>query len=417
MSYGIEVFDSSGRTVFNSTHPTELTIWSGEITTATQASAYGGGGVSDHKPIPDYCFGFDNAVFGTTVTRATLASTPTPTTPAAGWYGGINYTGTLKDYQIIMPYVSAADQAARQYSRLKYGYLFSYFESGQVYAIHSQGYTFDYQYAYTVWNMSSDVSTINSTVLNTEVTPVTTKDTTPTIWVRPKSSSFQGQFGTMVGDFVRGYGLISLAASSPRYTVPVSTTATDNLRYNRGLMMFTDQTGSNIFEVKLTVPASDWGTALSSRTLKYDAGGASTYALESYTAGGFQHHSASTAEQWTTFSTLTRPAKVYSAVGLVPHSSSGNTSTTMINVANNSTYDTNKNYCRMNGSAVFKNYSTGSLKHAYTYQYQWWANRSIASVWKKYNYVGVGNTHSPNILFDTYGSKQLYAIAEFGEPK
>jgi len=417
MSYGAEVFDSSGRTVFNTTHPCELTIWSGEITTATQsAGSYGGGGggVSPHKPLPDYCFGFDNAVLGTTVTRATLASVPTATTPAAGWTASPGFTGTLADNQLIMPYVSAADYVAGPGSKLVYGYLLSYFVSGQTYGIHFQGYTFDYQYAYTVWTMRTDVSTINSTVLNTSVTPITTKDTAPTVWIRPKSSSYQGAFGMLLGDYERAYGFSS-------YTVPYPTVSLDNMYYNRGLVMFTDQTGSNIFEVKLTVPASDWGTVLSSRTLKFAAGGSTTHGLESYTAGGFQHHTASTAEQWTTFSTRTRPAKIYSAVGLVPRTTISAATTTMINVAANSTYDTDKNYCRMNGAATVVNLPTTvagtSGTHCYTYQYQWTANYSISASWKMYQFQGTGTIHSPTILFDTYGSKQLYAIADFGEPK
>ena len=425
MSYGVEVFDSSGRTVFNSTHPTELTLWSGEITTATQAGPTaalyggGGGGVSPHKPLPDYCFGSDNTVFATAVTRATLASAPSATTPAAGWTGSSGFTGTLADNEVLMDFISDADNTARVGARMIYNYVgISYFISALVYGRHWRVvnglYESDNQYAYVKWSMTTDLSSINSTVLNTSISNVTTKDVSPTIWVRPKSSSYQGRFGILFGDAGRSFG-------STSYAVPLATSALDNLQYNRGIMILTDQSGSNVFEVKVTVPASDWGTALSTRTLKYAAGSANTYGIESYTDDSFQHHSASTAESWTTYSSLTRPAKVYSAVGLVPETSITTASTTMINVANNSTYDTNKNYCRMNGSAGVVNFTTTvsgvSGYHAYTYMYQWWANRSIAAQWKMYPYQGNGTIHTPTIIFDTYGSKQLYAIADFGEPK
>jgi hypothetical protein len=94
----------------------------------------------------------------------------------------------------------------------------------------------------------------------------------------------------------------------------------------------------------------------------------------------------------------------------------------MINVASGSAANDNKYYCRMTGTSKVANKAyydgTYSTIATYTHMYQWDANYDIEAQWRRIYYVGVGVNHYPTSVYGrhTYGNKQLFAIADFGEP-
>jgi hypothetical protein len=435
MSYGAEVIDSAGRTIFDSEHAAETIIYRVLTTTSTNLSNasnssgnnYSGG----HSPVvnlPDTLFGWDNHLaYPTPFYRTNYSSVPQVTAPSGSSVNYNHYSSLDLTGRVIMPYNSGWDnlvgariiygqsgQIVASYFAKMYTSDLGYFRGSAIAGIITNDSTGveDYSQAYVVWEMRGNVSAMSNTSGSRYIQYVSTKKVTPTIWVRPTSNSFQGTFSTLSGrdGSFQNHEEVSAYDHTEHEWTNLPTTS---FRYDEAVMIFTDQVGTHQFEIVVTVSCNDWGTATNSS--KYAAGGSTTHGLEVYTEGGQKHHVSSTPEQWITYTTLSRPAKVYSTKGLGPAAINTFPAHTMINTS--AALTPNKNYCRMNGTARGELYQVGGTFSGYTYK--WFSNHRIKCKWKALSFYGLASgtyvQSTPLAFAGTYHNEQMFAIADFGE--
>lgn len=211
----------------------------------------------------------------------------------------------------------------------------------------------------------------------------------PTIYARPVSSSYSGEFCLQVDS----------GGSDP------------SDRYNNRVRILDKASGSNTFEIVIAMPAKDWGGITGT---KAHQSGTSSYGCEAYTAGGQKFHSASTAGQFLTYSSLGRPSKVSLAKGVAAGGNS--VSTTSLGSL---TTSTTKRYCRMTGTQYGSVEYVSGVSSEYRQHYSWASNNSVSLKW-----TNIATATSPSHLFysgratifgDNYGGgKHLFVIADFG---
>ena len=211
---------------------------------------------------------------------------------------------------------------------------------------------------------------------------------TPSIYARPLSSSYAGDFCMQVdsGGSVSGD------------------------RYNRRVRILDKASGSNTFEVVVAMPAKDWGGIAGS---KAHQSGSSSYGCEAYSAGGQKFHVDSTAGQFVTYSSLGRPSKVLLAKG-VDHGSNSVSTTSLGSL----TTSTTKRYCRMTGTQYGHIEYVSGVSSEYRQHYSWASNNSVGLKWTTIA-TATAPAHAfysgrATIVLDNYDGKQLFAIADFG---
>jgi len=360
MAYGIEVFDSNGKTVFNTENYVEMIAYKATVVDGAWLL------------IPGWCYGQNQDVAGSSSSITNIAVS---TMTASG--GG--YTN---NFEIAFP-TSAGNLVGRKWDQYMVGSQFLISIRGTYY---NNGGT-----AYYIYNTTRDVSALRTSTAGRTVIPYTYYEHIPTIYARPQSSSYSGDFVLETGE----------ATTSEMVS-------TD--RYNRKIRILDKASGTNTFEILVAMPAKDWGGITGT---KAHQAGTATYGLEALTAGGQQFHSGSTAGQFTTYNSLGRPSKVLLAKG-VDHGSNSVSTTSLGSLTTSST----KRYCRMTGTQYGHNeYVSGSTKE-YRQHYSWASNNSISLKWTNIatatNPAHIFYSGLSTIVFDNYDGKQLFAIADFG---
>jgi len=367
MTYGIEVLDANNKTIFNSSNPTELVVWSDCVLGNT------------HIDIPDYCYGWDTTVAGSTTTATNTAGIPF----VIG--AGVNFSAWSNVYQMIFPFNALADYTGGVLSLNTGDVFFDHTEYERypiVYGVVNGNYT----NAYVVWKMNKDVSAIRGTAASRSITLNTTHQVFPSLYARPVSP---------------GTTPVVFALVDTKPTAPSSSS-----RYNRGVTI-ADRNGgtSNTFEVVVAIPSKDWGGVSASRTSKYTSGSAD-HGLEAYTDSIYQHHSASTVGQFVTYSTRSRPTKFSASapiyVKAVDQLTASNMTPFPILTAATTPYN---RYCRMNPTRHYVQSSSAQ----YTYQYDWRSNYDIRLHWNT-----IAGSAGAIFTADTYTSQLLYGIVDFG---
>jgi len=378
MAYGIELLDVNGKTIFNSNNPTELVVW--------KAAASGG----VHLAIPDYCYGWDTTVSGSTTTATNTAGIPAT---VAGATENLTYWSSV--YDIAFPWNPLADYTGAVLSLNTGNVYFEHVQSEilpKIYGVVGS----DYSNAYVVWRMSKDVSGIRGTAASRSITLNTTHEVFPSIYARPRNPS------------------VTPVIFGMRDTKPSTPNASS--RYNRGITILDrNGAGSNTFDIVVAIPAKDWGGVLSSRTSKYKSGSTS-YGLEAYTPNTQYHHSASTVGQFLTYSTLSRPTKFSASATLYARGSDWRTARNITPfprlTSSTAPYD---RYCRMNptrhhkGEVIIQG-QANPYTRMFTYQYDWRSNYDIRLRWDSI-LPGVNNFAD---FSTSYTSQQLYGIVDFG---
>ena len=236
MTYGIQVDDFQGRTIFNSNNPVQMVVRTGQLTTAQQFDStygHGGGGVSDAIVIPDYCFGQANAVQHGSVqmvtTKAALPAAPStaqigsgdlgamvyyPRSPAevyggpptvfgplffeySSFYSPPTTTGSGGGFLdvdcIITPYNAGQLTSLVNRKATWSTWHTAYFWWPHVFnVIKYSNVTYNYNYAYTVWKMKAGVNCTSARVNVTNKIAAQQErmfEVTPEIWVRPASNN------------------------------------------------------------------------------------------------------------------------------------------------------------------------------------------------------------------------------------
>jgi len=241
MAYGVEVFDSAGKTIFNSNNPCQLVVHEGSATTYRQKGQNfggGGGGVSQHIIIPDWVLGKDNAVnFPIISNHQFYGFRPGNVSVPSGWtristgalpyfnslgFGNIQNTGAFAPHhghsngnatcafsafkvdEVLCKYNALIDSNSRVLTSNGFvEHFFWYPVHYNVLRRNSDGFL-NYSQAYTVWRMAGGQSSkaAVSTTTQRDVTANATKQVRPEIWLRPRNLGDTGsgeQFGCVFG--------------------------------------------------------------------------------------------------------------------------------------------------------------------------------------------------------------------------
>jgi hypothetical protein len=373
MTYGIEILNKEGGTVFNSTNYVELGIHTGTV------NSYVSGGSGMKFDIPDYCFGFDQMVVTGTFSAQRFTSFDWA---SSGWPDSAialyitNMPGQLSTLQSIN--YGASDNVSNII-----GFDATTYDDG----------TGAY---YKIIQTSQDMTGIRNTAGSSTLSTMEWKRYEPSIYIRPTSSSYSGKFWAIMRNHTSYVGL------------PTSDyDQADAL--NVYLEIHDSVSGSNQFEVMIAQPADVWGGVSGT---KAHTAGTSTYGLHSRTEGGQKHTPSGDDVQFTTFDSRGRPSKILLT------RKAGLPFEQVTNLALGSLATSNtKRWCRMNGTSLYLHDHTNGFGSSSTYWhwlYKWDSNSSISVQLNNDTGQDYYATLPIYPFQDTLTSQQFFAVADFG---
>jgi hypothetical protein len=247
MSYGMEVLDSNGKTVFNSTDFVEL---------GSHYAIISGG---DTVPIPDWCKGGDASYQTGTYSRTNTNS---------WFYESWETTSLHFPYDTSKTTPSVNDEM----THLGVVYTVTSVNIANVVYDFNTG-TFDYSNA--VWRVFFDKSTVSFRNTNAvrSFAKVEKYIARPVVYARPLSATYSGSFQIFNG-VLKDYA-----------------------------------SGTNSFEIIIANSAEEWGSIDETRTTHYLSGSA-VYGVRGLTANTERYTPNSPVTSFVTYDTRTRPVKV-----------------------------------------------------------------------------------------------------------
>jgi|TARA_R110002153_G_scaffold34049_1_gene102209 hypothetical protein len=376
MSYGIEVFNSAGETVFNSTNYIQLASATFTVVgTDLNAVPSGTGFVS----IPDYCFGDDQSGYfssgtdhqGYVISESAYSSVNQMALKIVATnfvFNGVTY---------LVP--NAAPAVTDKLNQYMYGHLVTAVGANQSLTNGPWDHVAsDFTNAYRIITLDGSVSSLRTSTGTRNLQPLSTYNARPVIYARPLSSSYVGQFG------LRMYGSDGVVGRK---------------------LAIVDYTGNNnTFEVIIGNSAEEFGSITNSA--KYQAG-ASPYGLQAFTANDQKYTINHPVSQFTTYDSATMPAQVILADGY----SGGTAGTASTYSLGSLSTSSTKRWCRMNATTRGKSFISGSTPyHYWRGVYKWNSNNNILINWVEAESAGNGTT----VVFSNYGTELPYAVVEFG---
>ena len=384
MSYGIEVFNSSGETVFDSTHPIQLAAYNSTVVgTDINVTATG----SSLITLPDYLFGDDQHLFlgagndwdvytGTMVSGGTYTNNrqiavkaqPILVTIFGGSYAIANPPYAVGDETRLRTTAGTViDQVDTTSGPGLAGgtYAFNVTSPGATLADFANAYFIVESDSVNMTSYRTSGTTLNLQMKNTSYFAY------PQIWARPVSSSYSGRFAMKVDG--RSVSII-------------------------------DYTGNNnSFEIMVSVPGEVFGSITS--TTAHHLTGNDAFGLTAVTDDQQQYTSAHPTETHVTYDSRTYPAKPIISLG-AEGTTAGTNQTFTLGTLSSSTV---KRWCLMDNTVYYKNVSASSFS-VWTLQYNWTNNSSINLLWREGFVDSTGGS-----IFDTMVSKGLFSVAEFGD--
>jgi len=374
MSYGIEVFDSVGATVFNSNMPIELAAFNGTVVGTDEFSSAPSG--TQLLTIPDYLFGDDQHGYAATGENHTVYQ---PTS---------SYPTYSNNKQIAFDITSITQGGAS-------GFFFVIAEGAP--------------------NIGSMLRTTSGTDIDTVASATLAGFTSD---------------GSLVSHYTNAYWLIEVTSaniSSHRvdnatkvshpyddsfktdmiyYARPVSSSYSGRFRLaisnaNRTAAIYDATGGNNSFEIMVAMKASDYGSITS--TTAHQLAGNMSYGLRAVTAADQKYTANSTAEPHLTFESATYISKAFLTKGY----SGGTTGTNSTQSLGSLSTSSNKRWCRMNSTIRFKVQTVFPTNFLWYVYYQWNSNNSISLSWR--------HGATAFVLSSTMNSKAPYAVVEFGD--
>ena len=247
MSYGMEVLDTNGKTVFNSTDFVELGSHYAVIT----------GG--DTIPIPSWCYGSDKNFQVGSYTR-----TNTNSFFYESWQTGMHF-----------PYDTSKTTPQKNDQMTHSSVVYTVTADPRIYNVQYDSATGTFDYSNAVWYIQFDQSTVS--FRNTEAVrsfaQIEKYTARPVVYARPLSSSYSGSF-QMFNGVLKDYA-----------------------------------SGTNSFEIIVANSAEEWGSINESRTTHYLSGSA-LYGVRGLTGNTNRYTPSGPVTSFVTYDSRTRPVKV-----------------------------------------------------------------------------------------------------------
>ena len=383
MAYGIEVYNNSGQTVFDSEHYCEFAAFTGTVNASTGTS-----GTQYRLEVPDWCYGWDKA--------HALANQ----TVACGVGSGPGYNNKF-EMSVKVQNTSGVFVSFNKGDDINFNGAHVEGRNTGTYGTTGTYPNLNFSNSYSIYTFSKDMTSIRNSSHNRTITPYEVSTNLPTVYARPTSSSYSGQFWG---------GLISTGGPSLVTLVNGSAVWSDNPNYdstskvNRAVYIRDSVSGAQQFEIIVAMPGYSWGGVTGT---KAHTAGTGSYGLLSLTAANKKYTPNSSNTQFTTFDTRGRPAKAaLSSSRAVPTSFS----TVNVSMGSLSTSST-KRWCRLDGTEFFKqNTASGYPNYSWWgWTYNWSSNNSISLTFTSGADRGTGYA-----LTSTLASKQFFAVSDFG---
>jgi hypothetical protein len=372
MAYGIEVFNSTGKTVFDSEHYVEIAAFTGTVNSSHSLP-------TTKFMIPDWCLGYDQAVTLASTTHAIITS-------------GQSFTSV---YQIRIKYqdTGGTGRTINSGAGINYNGAHVVLRSQTLYgAVINADNSVNFDNAYYVYTMSKDMTAIRGSTTARVITPIEVTTVRPTIYARPTSSSYSGQFA--------GGEIFTL-------TNPADSQFDSGDIANAYILMSTSGSTPVQFEIMVTLPAYGWGGIAGTKAHTSGTGG---YGVQAKTHPNKKHTPSGSNVAFITYDSRGRPAKgLLSATKAVPAGSANNYSVISASLGSLSTSST-KRWCRMDGTSLARVDTRNYPNYQYWgWRYNWVSNNNISL---KFTNAAAGS--GSVFIFDTLSSDLFLAVADFG---
>jgi hypothetical protein len=383
MAYGIEVYNSAGQTVFDSEHYCEFAAFTGTVNASTGTS-----GTQYRLEVPDWTYGWDKAHALTTQT-------------VQCGVGSAHTYNNKFEMSVKLKNTSGTDVIFTKGTDINFNGAHVHSRGAQ-YGVTGNYYTgFDFSNAYYVYTFSKDMTSIRNSAHNRTFTPYEVSTNLPTVYARPTSSSYSGQFWG---------GLTSTGGPSLQTYVNGSFVYTDNPNYdstskvNIGVYIRDSLSGAQQFEIIVAMPAYSWGGVTGT---KAHTSGTGTYGLFCGTASDKKYTPNSSTTHFTTYDTRGRPSKAALTTSQAVPSSFSTLNVSMGSLSTSST----KRWCRLDGTEFIKQDTSSGYPNYnwWGWTYNWSSNNSISLRFTSGADRGTGYA-----LTDTLASKQFFAVSDFG---
>jgi len=383
MAYGIEVYNSSGQTVFDSEHYCEFAAFTGTVNASTGTS-----GTQYRLEVPDWTYGWDKAL--------ALATQ----TVQCGVGSGPGYNSKF-EMSVKVQNTSGTTVSFNKGDDINFNGAHVEGRSAGTYGTTGTYPNLDFSNAYSIYTFSKDMTSIRNSAHNRTFTPYEVSTNLPTVYARPTSSSYSGQFWG---------GLTSTGGPSIITIVNGSVVYSDNPNYdstskvNRAVFIRDSVSGAQQFEIIVAMPAYSWGGVTGT---KAHTSGTGTYGLFSGTDTTKKYTPNSSTTQFTTYDTRGRPSKAALTTSQAVPSSF---STINVSMGSLSTSNT-KRWCRLDGTEFIKQDTSSGYPNYnwWGWTYNWSSNNSISLT-----FTSGADRSTGYALTDTLASKQFFAVSDFG---
>lgn len=362
MSYGIEVINKAGATLFDASRYVEIAAYTTTVNGNTQLS------------IPDWCFGTDQTVTAGTYTHAKVT----------------NATYTHNNQIAIK--VNDTGGTARSYD------VPSTIAGSRVHVVSAQ--VGSGSSAYKLYTLSSNMTSIRNTAGNVTVVDKRYTPIQPAFYAKPTSTNSN----------TNKYFFLKTGRRFPTQSGHSFSSILNNF------IEIGDQDGSGTstatnYTVIVALPAYAWGGITGT---KAHTAGSDGYGMSVFTQGGFRHHPLQTSgEPFLTYDSRGRVGTPRSQRTML-----GGTSLTAVtpNVGTNmsggmsATLGSASRFFRLNGTQYYKvDTSSYPTYYHWSYMCNYIGNSPAFISWRKRNKA------APVTITDTLKSRQFFCYSEFGE--
>lgn len=386
MSYGIEVFNSTGKTVFDSNHYVEIGAHTGTVnSTETFTSAFG----ENKFMLPDWLFGYDQLVELTGINHAIVTSGVAFNNAFEIRVKLEDTNGQLRTFQIGSRLTGTTNPA----------YIVSVGSTQGAVSAGPPTYAVDFSNAYQVLTMTRDMTAIRGSTTARTNYPYEVGEVRPTVWARP-TGSFTGRFS--------GGGLY-------RITDPTHADFDHSSRLNAYTYIATSGSTATQFELMVTLPAYAWGGVSGTKAHTSGTGG---YGVSASTDATKKHTPSGSTVAFITYDNRGRPAKgLLTTTEDYPSGSANNYTVQNVSMGTLTTSNT-KRWCRLDGTSLnrvdTRNYPTYNY---WSWAYDWQGNSNISLDFTNTCYSGANAFVNGTLfrgVFDTLESELFLAVGEFG---
>lgn len=388
MSYGAVVQNSTGGTIFDSTHPLEFGVATGTVTAnVTTAAGY--------YSVPDYCYGHNGYDYNSS-NVGTIQEDSSYSYPS----GAVNRL-----------YFVQQDTAADKYT---------YFNVGNAYYGSSGAYYIDFTTDMTSFRNTGSSFARNNLNTTTHTVPglptFTAKKTHIsefTVYARPTSSSYSGSFRLVLEQHLGSGFYDGISGITDKF--PASS---GNRRHGWTVAVRDHNNTNATFEIMIVNNSGEDYTSISesSNFDTHHLTGSTPYGIQTFTDDDetFNIRSGSANEQsMILFDSRSLPAQVIIAKGVQPtinHSLSPQAHT-IGSLSSSST----KRWCRMNATGLWSTdrvIVNNSFTREWNMHYKWTDNNTISLEWRHHDLT---TTWSPFKRVNSFLSKHPFTVVEFGE--